>query len=550
MPDYDILKCITYRYSLLGGVNMSESEILSNEFFKIFACSDGVYVETFKKGFPMDQLSSILLQHPEMAVTSLSALRNAISFAPRKPEKFAEIKERISIVILENEAIATVVFNLLKEELDNSMREKLIKETILCLNQKGIVYGIKKDVLAGEIEPGKPYLIAEGKPAVNGIDAIIKMYELQEASPEVREDGRVDYYELKLINRVRAGDWLGERIEATDGIPGQSIKGAVIRQVKGRTFQLSYDKNSVVEVLGFDKTTLNARINGAVNYNNGKINISNHLEIDGDVGISTGNIKFDGYVTIKGTVSNGFSVEATKDVEINSPFGLGNAKSIVSTGGSIFVKGGISTRDRTDIKAKKSVFIKFIDNATIICGNTAHIGYYCLNSTIYAKEVVLDASNGQIIGGTIKADIRVVAPIIGSEAERKTVVEITGFNRQEMLSNMDSLFHRIGELKSEQQKLKQLIASADISSQKDPIRKKGYNDASDRLFVIRDEIRNLEEERKNTLGYLKTHGEGEVVITKKIHAKSTLIIKGIVMDITEPLLANTFFVQDGELKQL
>jgi len=47
------------------------------------------------------------------------------------------------------------------------------------------------------------------------------MYELEEPRPEIREDGKANYYELKLINKVKAGDWLGERIDATEGFPGK-----------------------------------------------------------------------------------------------------------------------------------------------------------------------------------------------------------------------------------------------------------------------------------------------------------------------------------------
>jgi len=76
------------------------------------------------------------------------------------------------------------------------------------------------------------------------------------------------------------------------------------------------------------KVVLYSKIDGAVHYDGNKISVSNHLEIDGDVDFKTGNIIFDGYVTIKGTVTDGFYVEATKDIEINSPLGLGNVKGI------------------------------------------------------------------------------------------------------------------------------------------------------------------------------------------------------------------------------
>lgn len=53
-----------------------------------------------------------------------------------------------------------------------------------------------------------------------------------------------------------------------------------------------------------------------VTYKDGKIAVGNHLIIDGDVGIETGNIEFDGSFTVQGIVQSGFSVKATKDISI------------------------------------------------------------------------------------------------------------------------------------------------------------------------------------------------------------------------------------------
>jgi uncharacterized protein len=529
---------------------MGESDIFRNEFLRLLVDSDQIYIETFKKGFPLEQISSILSQHPEIGITSFSVLRNSINFAPRNPEKVGELKERITIDITANDTIATIIFNISKDELDIRNRENLIKETFALLSKKDIVFGINKDIFKGELECGKSYMIAQGTQPINGTDAIIRMYVLQDIKPEVRDDGRVDFYELKLINRVQAGTWLGERIEATEGYPGQTVKGVMIKPVKGKTIALNYDKNTIQEIYDNKKTTLFARINGAVSYTNGRISVSNHLEIDGDVGISTGNIKFEGYLTVKGAVCDGFSVEATKDIEINSELGLGSVKSIVSTGGSVYIKGGISPKSKVEIKAAKNVFIKFVDNANITCGGIAHIGYYCLNSNINAKEVILDASNGQIIGGYIKAEIKVVSPIIGSEIERKTTIEVTGFVRPALVEALDSMFHKISDVKNEQQKMKNLIASFDGAAQMNQFQRKDYNDANDKLYNIRDQIKNLEEERKNIAEYLKAHGEGEIAATKRIHPNSTIIIKNIIMEITSTSLATTFYIQDGEIKLL
>ncbi|MCX7746957.1 MAG: FapA family protein [Clostridia bacterium] len=525
------------------------SVILENEYIQITQFPDGLYIKSFKKGFSFDQLNQVLKSHPEIEINDFKVLKSSIQAAPSTPQKFGKLKERILIESAENDLKAFVIFNCSKEDLDMSKRDLLVKETNVKLKEKGIIYGIKSALFFSDIEAGKPYLVAEGIPPVHGTDSIIKMYEIKEPKPEIRENGKVDFYELKLINTVKAGDWLGERISATDGLPGKSVRGVDLPPIKGKNPPLLYDKNSILEVTQGNKTTLCAKFNGAVSYVNGKITVSNHLDIDGDVDLSTGNIKFDGYVTIKGTVSDGFLVEATKDIEINGVLGLGNVKGIVSYEGSIYIKGGICSKGSVEIKAAKNFFTKFIDNAVVHCGGTVHIGFYCINSNIYAKEVLLESSNGQIKGGSIKAEIKVQAAIIGSEIEKRTIVEVTGFDREMLKEELESITQKISDLKSEQLVIKQKLSLLEDSGDLNAFQQKERQMLAKRLLSIRDEIKDSEERRKNLSGYLKARGNGEICITKKLFPNCMLVVKKDILEITSPSPPICFYSQDGELKR-
>lgn len=524
--------------------------ICKNEYIEIFIDYDGVYIKTYKKGFPVEQLHSILSSHPEIHITSFIVLKSVLNSDTKQPQKFGELKERMSIEIAGNDLTATIVFNLPQEELDIKNREPLIKEAFALLNEKGIIFGIKSEVFAGDILGGKSYVIAEGIPPLNGSDAVIKMYELKEPEPVLHEDGQVNYYELKLISRVKIGDWLGERIEATEGIPGKSIKGKLIKPEKGKNYPLAYDKGTVQEIYDNSKTILYSKMNGAVNYTNGVISVSDHLEIDGNVDFSTGNVKFDGYLTIKGTVTEGFSVEATKDIEINSNMGLANVRSITSTNGSIFIKGGIFSKGEVLIKAAKNVYTKFIDNASIISGESVRIGYYCFNSNITAKEVIFDAPNGQLYGGHIQAEVRVRAPIIGSEIEKKTLIEVIGFDRNALMEQFNDMLREIGKLQQEQQKLKQAFAYFAEQVEFDFSQREQYEKVLKRMFFITDEIKTLEEKRKLMASYLKTRGEGEISAGRKIYPNCTLIVKNKKIEISSLMLSTTYYAQDSEIKQV
>lgn len=517
---------------------MNGNTVFKNEYVKIFTINRDVFAETYKKGFQLEQLHPLLENQPQVVITSLNTLRSLLLTAPAGPRKIGEFRDKIYLDISADALTAYITFYMTKEELSRLSKDKLKNDVAALLKNNGVVFGTDLSFLNDDPEPGRPYTAARGIPAEDGKDAIIRMYEMTEAKPQVAEGGRVDFYEMKLINRVKPGDWLGERIEATEGTPGKNVLGEEIEPVKGKTAPLNYDKKTVAEIQKKNRTTLVSKISGAVNYVDGRISVSNHLEIDGDAGVATGNIKFDGYVTIHGTINDGYSVEATNDIEINSPYGLGNIKSLISTNGSIYIKGGVASKNRVEIIAGKNVYVKFADNARIVCGETAHIGYYCINSDIVAKGVTFDSFNGQVIGGSIRAEVYISVPICGSELERKTTLEVTGFNRQALVRRLDELFHEISTRKIEMQKLKSQPESS------------GRNSLSEKMSILRDEIKSMEADRKQIALYLKKKGDGEISVTKRIYPNSCIILGGMFAEIDPQVMAQTFYLKDGEIKML
>jgi uncharacterized protein len=533
-----------------GGTTMQENILYDDEFIRLLHRTDGVYIETRKRGLSFEQLNQLLAAHPRIEISSFTVLKNALNNITSQPEKIGHLKERMDVELLDNNLKAVIVFHLTREELELKNREVLIREVSQKLKETGVVFGIKSEVMSGELSTDTHYTIAQGISPVNGKDSIVRMFENQDAKPEVNDEGKVDFYELKLINRVIAGDRLGERIEATRGVPGKSVKGEEIKATDGKTFSLPYDKNTVIETLEAGKTVLTSRIPGAVSFRDGRIMVSDHLEIEGNVDFRTGNINFDGYLTIKGTVADGFMVTATKDIEINGSLGLGNVKGIVSTGGSIFIKGGVASKGKAEIRAANNFYAKFVDNTYIRCGGIAHIGYYCINSVIHAKEVIVDSSNGHIIGGHITAEIKMVTPTLGSEMEMRTVVEVTGFDRNSLKEESEGIVGKIIELRNEQQKIKQQLSRTEGQTTQNTYQRNEYNNCIEKLLSLKDRIMELEQSKKNISEYLKARGDGEIAVTKKIHPNCRLSIGKISVEVGNPSSAIVFYLQKDEIKQV
>lgn len=530
---------------------MKDEIIYSSEYICIRKKDDGFYIQSFRKGFPLEQFNKIISKNPEIKISSIITIRNALLNAPvLQPQKFADLAERVKIELSDDELKAYITLCVSEDELKSEHQADLFREIVLKLKQEGITYGVKKEVLLGSMQNNTKILVAEGIPPVNGIDSEVKMYKLKDIKPKTQEDGNVNHYELDLINKVTVGEWLGEKTFPTEGIPGKTVKGSILKALPGKNIPLLYDKKTVTEVVENGKSVLYSRINGAVHYTGDRISVSNHLEIDGNVDFKTGNINFDGYLTIKGTVEDSFSVVASKDIEILSDYGIGSVKEIRSNDGSVFIRGGIAGNNKAAIYSKKNVYTKFVSDAKIECEGSVHIGFYCLNSTIKAKEVILDSPRGQIIGGNIDAEIRVVASTIGSPAEKRTFINVSGFDRAALTENYNKLCNDMEMLRNKLAKAKAEVSVYGDTSLLTPEQTKVYDGIKENYFRIKDMLKKCEEDYKVIRGYLKTHGEGEVVVLKKIYPNTQLVIKKVVKEITAPVISTTFFIQDMELREL
>lgn len=160
-----------------------------------------------------------------------------------------------------------------------------------------------------------------------------------------------------------------------------TVKSEVVKAEKGKPGKIIYDRKRITEKDFVDKVCLYSKFNGALKIDaKGFLSVANHMVVD-NVNYSTGNINFDGSVTINGTIEDGFSVIATEDIEIKGLRGIGCIKEIISTGGNVLIGGGINGRDKSTIKAK-NIASKYISNAIICAESTVNVRHYILNSIV------------------------------------------------------------------------------------------------------------------------------------------------------------------------
>lgn len=529
---------------------MNQDIIFSSEYIIVSKRQDGFYIESFRNGMSVEQFNRIMGEHSEISITSFLVIKNALLSAPKPPAKFGEIKERIILEVSSDELKAYVTLCVMDSEIFGDKRVLLVKEIIKKLIDNGITFGVKHEVLLNQLVNYKKLLIAEGTLPINGEDSEIKLYDLKDAKPDIKEDGNVDHYELNLINKVNEGDWLGERIDPTNGTPGKSIRGNVIVAMSGKKYPLFYDKVSVKEVYENGITTLYSLRSGAVFYEGDRIGVSNHLEITSSVDFKTGNIDFDGFLTVKGSIEDNFSVSANQDIEILGDYGIGSVREVYSREGSVFIRGGIAGKNKAIVRSKKNIFTKFIADATIVCEGSVHIGFYCLNSNVTAKEVILDSPKGQIIGGNINAEIKVVSSIFGSASEKRTTVSVSGFDRKNMRDKLERIIAKVENLKNDLTKCKQEVAIYTNASELTREQVQAFERVKEKYFDIRNNLKLFEDDKKNLVGYLRTHGEGEISILKKAYPNTVFEIKKRTKEINSITLSTSYYIQDGDLREL
>lgn len=513
-------------------------DMFKNDFFVLKQVHQFIQVQVHRKGFPLHKLENILSRFPTIKITNQKALYGALLLAKNVPIVIGERIPEISLSISQDKMMATLMLACTEDDL-RERKEYFVAEILKVLHENQVSDGLLLDVLQGNLIPQTEIIIAKGTESINGEDAVVTYYTLSDRKPTIRQDGKADYYDMNFIDEVKKGAWLGEKTPPTNGTPGKTVTGEMVVPRKGRDFRLMFDRKTVEEVEEENKVVLRARIDGVVAFKDGKIAVGDHLMINDDVGVSTGNIIFDGSVTIKGIVHPGFSVKATKDISILGEMGLSGIKLISSQGGDIFIKGGLFGQGESTVKAGKNIFIKHANDCTLIAKEDIHIGYYSIGSNLKARHILADEQKGKIIGGKIEAMGKISSAVIGNRMERKTWIYIEGFNRR-MLE--DELLEQLTEYK------KELAAYETLKSRVE---------AFENSPLKKDEIvhlRNLERELENKFSYiskvderckyvanlLEVKGEGELDIKRTAYPETYIEIKRVKKKITSKVSGKLF----------
>ena len=255
-----------------------------------------------------------------------------------KMEAYVTINYKPNIIYKLKDALPTnnlIIEADVKEEImPPKFTQSEVKDELLNHNIKyGILkMGIMKSVMADEISE---LLIASGKKALLAIDDKVEVkYEVEsQKSQNVDNTQVIDYKAIGAVKGVEVGQVLAVFSQGKNGEDGIDITGKIIKVRASKKIVLGVGEGCQIT----DDFTVVATSKGKPSSRGYTFYVYKTHEINGDVELKTGNIKFVGDIVINGSVREGMKVEAGNSILIKNNV----AEAEITASGDVVVKGNV-----------------------------------------------------------------------------------------------------------------------------------------------------------------------------------------------------------------
>lgn len=401
-----------------------------NAFFQLVHRSDGIYLKSYPAvdgGLPLKSDDIVTyLDKKQYNEIDLSLVRQFVDASTQMPNALIKITEETRLP--ENEyALITTDRNGYMAKLrlyppSNEGKRLSLHDLLNLASQNGIQYGIIEKNAEIALK-GRLYctdiLLAKAQMPVQGHDAKIQYnFDANKTNtPEMSEDGSVDFHKLDMIERVKEGQLLATLIPAVQGTEGKNVFGKPIKPAKVKNLVLKHGKHAH---LSEDKLEMYSDVSGNVVLVDDTVFVSNVYEVPADVGPSTGDIDYDGSVEVKGNILSGYTVKATGDITVNGAV----ESAVLNAGGKIVLKRGIQGMGKGSMQARGDIISNFIESSKIVSGGKV-ISDAIMHSDVMAHDSILvHGKRGLIAGGKARSEVKIETKIAGSSMGTQTELEV------------------------------------------------------------------------------------------------------------------------------
>ena len=410
-----------------------------------------------------------------------------------------------------------------KDELNNLCIDDVVK----FVNSKGVVQGIKIIEIQSLLENPQEgeFLIAEGNPPIDGRDGYISF--------------EFDITKKTLIRNVKAGEKIAVVYPPTSGVNGIGITGEILKAKQGKPANVFLGQN--VAFLDSDNSVIVSTSDGNLVLNeDGTIEVSPVLKINGNIDVSFGEVNFIGTLIVNGDIKSGAKVKVGKNLEV-----YGNIEDAeVEVKGNALIGGGFIGYGRGRLYVHGDVSLRYITNQNLIADGDVVIKREAVNANIVCGGKII-AKDAVIIGGTVMCKGEVEAKSIGGAEYSRTVIIIGRRDKQiEKLKKVTAEIKRLGSylegIKSEIYALARL--KIDWGELPEDQERQLQN-----LMKWRDEIpkrlQQLEVLRENLLDDVKKSGKARLIVYGTIYKNTYIEINGAREEINFDM-KNSIFEED------
>lgn len=300
-----------------------------------------------------------------------------------------------------------------------------VEETVGALEDAKIVVDgpVRKridefvDPTSDDDDRQKRFLIAEGRPAVEGTDeTFLRAESLVEQEQDWQGDTAINYYTYSSIHLVQKDEPIGTLVPVVASVNGVDVLGKILSPARKLTV---IELGSGVRRSEDDPTLILADTAGQIEFSKGVISLNEVFIVAGDVDFGTGNIDSPIDVQIRGTVRDGFAVKSSRSIVIGGAIEAAN----VDSEGDVIVRGGILQKGKNSVTSRGDIVARFCDEANLHADGEVKVCKELLNSQIHC-EGTLFAGHGAVIGGCVYAREGVEVATLGSDANIKTEVVV------------------------------------------------------------------------------------------------------------------------------
>ncbi|ACD95962.1 DUF342 domain-containing protein [Trichlorobacter lovleyi] len=341
-----------------------------------------------------------------------------------------------------------------------------VEELTGYLAANGITTGIDDEavhLLLSEARPGTSTngLLAAGIQPQRGEDGTLAFSfapadqpPAESAADDDPEKRQIDFRAVQQFINVDPDQEIGRILPPTNGIPGRTVRGKPVPAEAGKTLVLKLGQN--VRSGGEHNDILIAEIHGRVKLEGETVHVVEEYVVDGDVDFSIGNIRFNGFVEVRGDVLDGFQVSASKGLKITGNVG---ACRLISHGNIEFC--GMDGQGKGSILCGGTITAHFIHDSAVECWGNMLVDVELRNCSVHCRGSLI---TGLLAGGDCVTLAGLEAKKLGAPSAVKTVIH-SGVDYHD-LDRMHILLEQLEALQQQIAKTKDLQEQSSLTEKK------------------------------------------------------------------------------------